>query len=188
MLMILIAAPAWSASQLRIAVAANFRHTLEQINRQYQRETGQVVVLSSAATGTLYNQVINGAPYDIFFAADRATPQRLAANHITNREDVICYARGRLVLIGSPAGLARLADPKLSVAIANPVTAPYGRAALRVLARPEFASGQGRKLVRGSNTVQAYQFWHSGGVDMALVPRALAPDATPVPAQWHDQK
>ena len=96
-----------------------------------------------------------------------------------------CYARGRLVLAGGNGELGQLADPGLDLAIANPATAPYGVAAMAVLARPEFAAGSGRRLVRGANVVQAYQFWHSGAVELALLPRSLAPQATLVPAAWH---
>jgi molybdate transport system substrate-binding protein len=91
---------------------------------------------------------------------------------------------GSLTLTGGK--LAHLADPNQSLAIANPATAPYGRAAMEVLARGEFKAGQERKLVRGNNVVQAYQYWHSGAVDLAMVARSLAPDgATPIPPQWH---
>ena len=80
---------------------------------------------------------------------------------------------------------AREMVPYFSKARANPATVPYGEAALAVLERAEFSAGKGRKLLRGANVVQAYQFWHSGAADLALLPKALALDATPVPAQWH---
>jgi molybdate transport system substrate-binding protein len=181
LLLLLIALPAWADSPLRVAVAANFRQVLEQINAGFTASTGQSVVLSSASTGVLYSQIIHGAPFDVFFAADQATPALLADAPATP----FCYARGSLVLTGGNGNLQDLANGELSLAIANPTTAPYGRAASEILARPEFSAAQGRKLVRGSNVVQAYQFWHSGGTDLALVPRALAPDATRVPIAWH---
>ena len=181
LLLLLLASPGWAGSPLRVAVAANFRHTLEQISTEFSARTGEQVVLSSASTGVLYSQITHGAPFDILFAADRATPARLE----DTPEAPFCYARGRLVLTGSSQGLQLLADASLSLAIANPKTAPYGRAAEEVLARPDFANAGGRKLVRGSNVVQAYQFWHSGGVDLALVPRSLAPDGESIPREWH---
>jgi molybdate transport system substrate-binding protein len=170
------------AEPLRVAVAANFRHTLEQINARFEAGTGQHILLSSASTGVLYSQILHGAPFDLFFAADRATPLRLAAEI---GGSTFCYASGQLVLIGDNGELGLLANPGLSLAIANPVTAPYGAAAMDVLARPEFASGGERKLVRGNNVAQAFQFWRSGGTDLALVARALAPEGTPVPEKWH---
>ncbi len=171
-----------AAEPVRVAVAANFRSTLEQINARFEAETGQPILLSSASTGVLYNQILHGAPFDLFFAADQATPERLATEV---GGSTFCYAIGQLVMVGGGRDLALLADPRLSLAIANPATAPYGAAAMDVLARPEFAAAGERKLVRGNNVLQAYQFWRSGGTDLALVARALAPDGTPVPGDWH---
>lgn len=189
---LLLAIPAWADAPIRIAVAANFRTTLEKINVQFEARTGYQVVLSSASTGVLYSQIINGAPFQLFFAADRASPERLvAARPSAASSDAFCYALGRLVLTGGDGTLDQLADPARSLAIANPVTAPYGKAAMQVLDRPRFRPGRGRKLVRGNNVAQAYQFWHSGAVGLALVPRALIPTAplpraaTPVPGDWH---
>jgi molybdate transport system substrate-binding protein len=186
LLLLALATPGHSADPIRVAVAANFRGTLEQINQQFQRETGHAIVLSSASTGVLYSQITHGAPFDIFFAADKDSVIKLAAtaaNRDTGRP--FCYALGRLVLGGGNGMLDQLKDPANSLAIANPATAPYGAAAMAVLERAEFSPGTGRKLVRGANAVQAYQFWHSGAVDLALLPMVLAPGATPIPASWH---
>ncbi|NND67965.1 MAG: molybdate ABC transporter substrate-binding protein, partial [Halioglobus sp.] len=122
-------------------------------------------------------------PFDLFLAADAAAPQRLF-NERGGPSVPTCYAVGRLALAGGK--LTALAAPHNSLAIANPATAPYGRAAMSVLERAEFESGGQRKLVRGNNVVQALQFFASGAVDLALLPAAIAPgDAASVPAQWH---
>ena len=184
LLMLAITAPAKAGEPLRVAVAANFRSTLQQISEVFEQHSGYRVVLSSGSTGVLYNQIVHGAPFDLFFSADAASTQKLAVTG-ANRGEPFCYARGTLVLAGGDGTLAQLANPQYSLAIANPVTAPYGIAAMEVLARPEFAAGGDRKLLRGSNVVQAYQFWHSGGANLALVPKALAPTATTIPAAWH---
>ena len=185
LLLLLLVSPLWAGEPVRVAVAANFKQTLQQISTQFEAQTGQRVTLSSASTGVLYSQIVHGAPFDLFFAADRETPAKLVALR-SGSSGSFCYARGSLVLAGGDGTLAQLADPQLSLAVANPVTAPYGRAAMQVLAREEFKPGNDRKLVRGNNVVQAYQFWYSGAVDLALVPRALAPDtATPVPQDWY---
>jgi len=186
LLSVLIALPVTATGPLRIAVAANFRGTLQGISELFQQQTGHTVVLSSASTGVLYTQILQGAPFDLFFSADRETALKLASGAPDGTMgEPFCYARGRLVLAGDQGDLASLGNPRLSMAIANPATAPYGRAAMDVLARPEFSDGIGRKLVRGSNVVQAYQFWYSGATDLALVPAALSPGATPIPANWH---
>jgi len=171
-----------ATEQVRVAVAANFRATLEQLNTRFEAETGHHVVLSSASTGTLYNQIIHGAPVDVFFAANVEAPARLA---LEGRGESFCYSLGRLVLVGGNGELSQLGDPTLSLAIANPQTAPYGAAATEILARSEFSSGTDRKLIRGNNVTQAYQFWHSGGTDLALVARSIAPEGTPIATEWH---
>lgn len=179
--------PAWAGQNIRVAVAANFKPTLQRISAQFEAATGHSVVLSSASTGVLYAQIINGAPYQLFFAADTDSPARLAARAKDGPGTTpFCYAMGRLALVGGDSSLTQLADSQLSLAIANPVTAPYGRAAEEVIMRPEFRSGLGRKLVRGNNAAQAYQFWHSRAVDLALVPMALAQGkGATIPVDWH---
>lgn len=184
--LLLVTCPGFAGETLRVAVAANFRGTLQQISNKFEQQTGHRVTLSSGSTGVLYTQILHGAPFDLFFAADAAAAQKLVAEKVRDTlGEPFCYARGSLVLAGGNGDLARLADPALSLAIANPVTAPYGEAAMAVLARPEFAAGSSRKLVRGANVVQALQFWRGRGTDLALLPRALAPDATPIPENWH---
>ena len=94
------------------------------------------------------------------------------------------YAIGQLVLLGG--SLDDLENPNRSLAIANPTTAPYGMAAMEVIARSRFSAGAARKLVRGGNALQAYQFWATGNVDLALVPRSLTlTQGVDIPPDWH---
>jgi molybdate transport system substrate-binding protein len=178
-------APLTLAGQVHIAVAANFKQTAGAINTLFQNETGHRVTLSSASTGTLYSQITHGAPFDIFLAADsQSTAQLEEAGHSPGGAR-FCYARGSLILLGRDS-LAELGNPKLSLAVANPITAPYGRAAMEVLSRPEYLAGSQRKLVRASNVVQAYQYWYSKAVNLAIVARSLAPDSgVAIPRAWH---
>ena len=187
-LLALSPAGVWAGDEtLRIAVAANFRAPLERISARFTTETGISVRISSASTGVLANQIIHGAPFDIFLAADRARPAQLHAQAFAALAPPFCYARGALVLAGAQNGLQDLENPRASLAIGNPDTAPYGAAAMQVLARPEFNRGLKRKLVRGTSILQAFQFWASGNVDLALLPASLAPvDAVAIPAQWHN--
>lgn len=186
LLFLLLALPlaASAVEPLRIAVAANFRGTLEQINEQFSRESGIQVRISSASTGVLATQILHGAPFDLFLAADKEAPAALLRAGLGVGDSSTCYASGQLALVGGE--ITQLADPGQSLAIANPDTAPYGRAAAEVLARAQFASGAQRKLVRGSNILQAFQFWRSGAVDLALVARSLAPGGSSlIPPDWH---
>ncbi len=185
LLLLLLAPGLWGQETLRIAVAANFKPALEHINTEFSAATGITLRLSSASTGVLASQLRHGAPFDLFFAADAARPRQLADLAAPGAGPPACYARGRLVLAGGD--LPDLALPQRSLAIANPLVAPYGRAALQVLERKAFSAGAGRKLVRGQNVAQAFQYWHSGAVDLALLPAAMAPaGAVPVPASWHE--
>ena len=190
LLFLLLTAPSLGAAAapqpLRVAVTASFKATLQSISRQFEQQSGIRVVFSSASTGVLASQINHGAPFDLFFAADRETPFKLKLSGQHSAGKPFCYATGRLALAGASNELTDLAQPDLSLAIANPTTAPYGRAAMEVLSRAEFTTGESRKLVRGSNVIQAYQFWHSGAVDLALIPQAIAPaSATIIPAVWH---
>jgi molybdate transport system substrate-binding protein len=186
LLLMLLAAPLSAGETLRIAVAANFKPTLEKITQQFQHQSGIKITLSSASTGVLATQIQHGAPFDLFFSADRETPQKILALRAGENSDAFCYAMGSLVLAGGDGSLSALAQPGFSLAIANPATAPYGRAAMEVLARPEFKAGEKRKLVRGNSAIQTYQFWHSGAVDLALLPQAVGPaTATHIPLAWH---
>ncbi len=186
LLFMLATNPLWADGSISVAVAANFKPTLEKITEPFLDNTGIFVTFSAASTGALATQILHGAQYDMFFAADEETPQKLVSAKALPSTDAFCYARGSLVLAGAEGGLSALAKPDLSLAIANPVTAPYGRAAMEVLARPEFSAGQDRKLVRGNSVTQALQFWQSGAVDMALLPRAQRPaNATEIPLDWY---
>lgn len=188
LLVLLLSGPGRGAEPVKVAVAANFRATLEQINPLFQQQTGYQVVLSSASTGVLVSQILHGAPFDVFFSADRESAFVVAnSSGATPRGQPFCYAVGTLVLAGGNGQLSQLGDPGLSLAIANPATAPYGAAAMTVLERPEFSAGLDRKLLRGANVLQAYQFWYSGAADLALLPGAMVPDAAPVPPQWHQR-
>ncbi|MEH6589174.1 MAG: molybdate ABC transporter substrate-binding protein [Halioglobus sp.] len=178
--------PVATSDEVHIAVAANFKQTAEVINAYFSHHSGHKVTSSSASTGTLHSQIVYGAPFDILLSADSNSPQSLlASGHgVTGTNN--CYALGQLALVGGNDVSADMNNPGLSLSIANPATAPYGRAAQEVINKPEFAAGAGRKMVRGNSVVQAYQFWHSGSVDLALVARSLAPqDSALIPSNWY---
>lgn len=185
LLMAAAAAPGLAREDtLHLAVAANFRNAAQQIAAPFEKTHGVRVTISSASTGVLAAQLQAGAPFDLLLAADRERPALLHRAGLA-ATDPSCYAVGSLVLLGAAELDDALSDPALSIAIANPATAPYGVAALSVLSRHAFAEASARRVVRGSNVQQALQFFDSGATDLALVARSLRPDALPVPAQWH---
>ncbi|MFT6051687.1 MAG: molybdate transport system substrate-binding protein [Halioglobus sp.] len=185
-LLLLLTPSILTAQVLHIAAASNFQATAKKINTLFERRFGHKTTISSASTGALYSQIVYGAPFAIFFAADVDTPKKLENNPLNGATLRSCYALGSLVLVGSDNIQRDLANPLLSIAIANPNTAPYGKAALTVLSRSAFSAGKKRKLIRASNAIQAYQHWHSGTVNMALVPRAIAgKQGSEIPSNWY---
>ncbi len=172
-MLFLTLAPVAQGGSVHIAVAANFKQTATAINRLFHDSTGHKTTLSSASTGVLHSQITHGAPFDVFLAADKHSPETLDAAGYGVTGQRFCYAMGQLVLVGGSGSLKDLDDTALSLAIANPATAPYGRAAEELLGRPEYSSGRERKIVRAHNVVQAYQYWHSATVDLALVAKSL---------------
>jgi molybdate transport system substrate-binding protein len=189
LIVVLALAPASFANSLHIAVASNFRAPLESLLAHFSK--AESVTISSASSGTLYAQILNGAPYDIFLAANTDFPERLTAAGLALEQSKAHYAVGQLVLVYQPqhtalaeAGIGGFfAHHDLTVAIANPRLAPYGAAAQLVLDRFSTAN---LTIVRGNNINQAYQLWHSGGADAALVARSQAsPPWLDIPSSWY---
>ncbi|WP_188150528.1 molybdate ABC transporter substrate-binding protein [Teredinibacter waterburyi] len=182
-----IAAPltAVYAAELNIAVAANFLPAMQKLQASYQAETGVILNLSAGSTGKLYTQIIHGAPFALFFAADEQTPARLVEQGFAERTST--YARGQLVLwVAEPqkfglnsemsfaAVIAKLAqDPQAKIALANPKIAPYGAAAISSLERESFPASARSRLVMGESVAQAYGFVASGNIAAGFVSASL---------------
>lgn len=164
------------ATDIRVAVASNFLLPLKSIADVYQQETGDRIIISAGSTGKLYAQIVNGAPYDVFLAANSREPVRLEKNDYAVNGSRFTYAEGRLVLWDAAGHhqQALLADVLKAndysrVAIANPSTAPYGAAALSVLKRHNLENRSGLKILRGENVSQAYQYVASGAAELGFV-------------------
>ncbi len=167
------AAPAM-AGETRIAVAANFTGAAREIGAAFARETGHAAVFSFGATGALYAQIANGAPYDVFLAADQARPVRAEQEGLAVSGTRMTYAVGRLMLYSRDpsrvAGAATLRDPAVSrLAIANPATAPYGAAAVEVLRALGVHEALAGKVVTGNTIAQTYQFVATGNAEVGFV-------------------
>lgn len=169
---------------VRVAVAANFAGAHERLTARFRQTSGIAVRTSIGSTGQLYAQIRNGAPFDVFLAADTARPARLAVDGHAVADSRFTYARGQLVfyLHGTegargpdrPASAERLAeaitrDPEAPVAIANPETAPYGAAAVETLARLGLTDRVQDRLVRAENVAQAFSFVASGAASSGFV-------------------
>ncbi|MEH6567612.1 MAG: molybdate ABC transporter substrate-binding protein [Halioglobus sp.] len=183
---LLFLAPPTLAGEVTVAVAANFKQTATSISEVFEVQTGHRVNLSSASTGVLHSQITHGAPFDIFLSADSHSPSLLQTQGYGVAGQRFCYARGQLILTGGTGSLKDLGDSKLSLAMANPRTAPYGKAAQQVIHRKEFASGKDRTLVQANNVVHAYQYLVTGSVDMSLVAQSLTPgQGIVIPQDWY---
>jgi len=168
----------------RVAAAANLNLVLPEIAKEFAREKGMNVELVFGASGTLTRQIQDGAPFEMFLAADEEFPNKLTATGLTRDAGVI-YAVGRLALFaptGSPLavdanldGLAKLlkSGGVTRFAIANPDVAPYGRAAEQVLEKHGLLAAMRPKLVLGDTIAQAAQFATTGNAVGGLIAYSL---------------
>ncbi|MFD2364963.1 molybdate ABC transporter substrate-binding protein [Pseudoduganella sp. GCM10020061] len=165
------------AGQLTVAAASDLAYGMDDLAKGFRRlEPKAMVKISTGASGSLFAQVKNGAPFDVFMSADMEYPARLAREGAADGKSLMQYASGQLVYWTSapgvlPArGLATLLDPRVRrIAIANPDVAPYGKAAREVLIAAGLWEELQPRLVLGENVAQAAQFAHSGNAQAALL-------------------
>lgn len=169
--LLLVVAPL-RAEEVRVAVAANFLATLQALAPDYEAHSGDRLIISAGSSGKLYAQIVNGAPFDVFLAADQSYPARLEqGGHVVPGSRFV-YARGRLVLWSADARPIEQADlqrRKGRIAIANPRTAPYGLAAQQTLEALGLWDSVQPRLVQGESVGQAFQFAASGNAALAFV-------------------
>jgi len=167
---------------VRIAAASDLRFALQDLTAQVTKAHPDLrLQVTYGSSGTFRTQLENGAPFDLFLSADIAYPEELAAKGLAARDDVFSYAVGRLVVWtgrGSPvdpkAGLSALTDPRVrKVSIADPATAPYGRAAVAALETEHLYDTLRPKLVTAESVAQAAEFVTSGNADAGLVAESL---------------
>jgi molybdate transport system substrate-binding protein len=175
-----------SAQEITVAAAADLSTALPEIAAAYTKRTGQPVKLTFGSSGNLTNQIENGAPFDVFFSADESYPVQLIEKGLAPKDSLYRYAVGRLVLWVpnelpldvQKLGVQALLDPSVKkIAIANPLHAPYGRAAEAALKHFGVYDQIAPKLVLGENISQAAQFVESGNAQAGLIAlsHALSP-------------
>ncbi|MBI3755071.1 MAG: molybdate ABC transporter substrate-binding protein [Deltaproteobacteria bacterium] len=176
--------------QLTIAAAADLSFALKEISQQFEKDTGAKIVLSFGSTGMLARQIENGAPFDIFFAANERYIDELKDKGLIIPDTKKLYAQGRLVLAANkklvPAGskqgsgvhvkkLEDLFDPSIKkIAIANPVHAPYGIAAKEAMTKLGLWDKLKPKMVYAENIRQAVQFVQTGDASAGIVALSVA--------------
>lgn len=175
-----------------VAMASNFAAAGQALARAFEAQTGHRLTLSFGATGKHYAQIVNGAPFDLFFAADAERPRRLEAEGHGVPGTRRTYAVGRLALWSPDPGRVDAQGRVLAagrfrhLAVANPRLAPYGRAARQVLEAAGLWERLQGRLVRGENIGQAYQFVASGNAELGFVAYAqiLGPDGRVRGSVW----
>ena len=187
-----------------VAAAASLRYALDEIAKRFEKETGKSVKITYGPTGSLVHQIEAGAPFQALFAADDESVKKLAKAGKTEGDPIV-FARGELSVAapkGSPVAIdadlkglkAALAAGKVKhVAIANPETAPYGRAAQETLTKAGLWEQVQPLLVIGENIGQTATFVSTGAAEVGFIAKSLAIskeiapkiDAAVVPDAWH---
>jgi molybdate transport system substrate-binding protein len=175
----LAAFPACAQRALHIAAAADLEPVLPAVLQRFEQTTGVHAVASYQSSATLAQQILSGAPFDLFFAANMSYPQRIADAGAAAEPHPTAYARGALVLWarrdarvvqGKALSLGVLRDDSLqSVAIANPAHAPYGRAAQAAIQHMHLSDLLQSKLRVAANIAQAAQYADSGNAEVGFL-------------------
>ena len=171
------------AEQLTAAIAANFAGTIKQLKPLFEHESGHRLITSFASSGTLFAQIKNGAPFDVFLSADEQRPRQLIHDGLAVADSLFIYASGQLVLWSSQAEFIDLQGNILRnghwpekgirhIALANPKTAPYGRAALQTLETMQLVDAIKPYRVSGQNIAQTFQFVASGNAQLGFIAQA----------------
>ncbi|MCI5043123.1 MAG: molybdate ABC transporter substrate-binding protein [Aquisalinus sp.] len=168
------------AGEARLAVASSFAQPARALGEVFEAQTGHTVRFSFGSTGLLYTQIVHGAPFDLFLAADQARPIRAIEEGHAVAGSRFTYAQGSLVLFSAEPDRRLGAETLRSqtydrLAIANARTAPYGAAAVEVLQALGIYDDVVGKIVQGANIAQAYQFVQTGNAELGFVARAQLP-------------
>jgi len=163
------------AGDVSVAVAANFAAPMQAIAAILERTTGHRVTMVSGATGRFYAQINNGAPFDVFLAADDETPAKLEKEGLAVVGSRFTYARGKLVLWSANPALVDSRGQVLAsgdfrkIAIAQPKVAPYGAAAVQVITRLNLNDWLAPRLVLGESLGQTFSFVATGNAELGFV-------------------
>jgi len=165
--------------KITVAVAANMQYTIEAIKTRYHLTDPTEISVVVGSSGQLAQQILHGAPFDIFISADTSFPQRIAQASLAVAPPRV-YAQGVLVLwsvrkdILPKPDMALLMAPGIThIAIANPVTAPYGSAAQYILKKYNIYDAVAAKLVTGESITQTSQFIATGAADIGFTAKSI---------------
>src|SRR6476646_8943018 len=163
-----------SAQDVTVAAAADLQSAMQEIGARFQKETGKTVKVIYGSSGNFLQQIQNGAPFDMFFSANLDYPRKLEAGGLTEAGTFYQYATGKIVVwvpndskLDISSGLPSLVSPAVKkVAIANPLHAPYGQAAVAAMKSENVYEKLSGKFVMGENISQTATFVISGSADV----------------------
>ena len=187
--------------EIAVAAAADLKFAMGELAANFEKQTGTKVNVTYGSSGNFFSQMQNGAPFDLFFSADVEYAKKLEAGGQAEPGTLYHYAVGRIVIWMPPSvtvdvnarGMHALLDSAIQkIAIANPVHAPYGRAAVAALKKAGIYETVEPKLVYGENISQAAQFVQSGNAQVGIIALSLAISppmkdgkSWPVPSEMH---
>ena len=185
------------AIPIHVAAASDLSEAFPELGKVFEKETGRKVTFSFGATGLLAKQVEQGAPFDVFAAANLSFVDDVIKAGACEGNTKAIYAQGRIVMWTKdgaavvPSSLADLTRAEIvHLAIANPDHAPYGKAAKQALVKAGVWGAVEKKIVYGENVQQTLQFAQSGNADAAIVALSLATvsggRATPIDPSLHE--
>lgn len=181
-LAITFAAHLCTAQEIRVAAAADLQFAMQDIAARFQKQTGTSVKITYGSSGNFFQQLLNGAPFDVFFSANLDYAKKLEAAGLTVRGSYYEYAKGRIVIwvpndskLDLSSGMQALLNPSITkIAIANPEHAPYGQAAVAAMQKENVYQKVKNKLVLGENISETASFVVSGAADVGILALSLA--------------
>lgn len=171
-----------AAQSITVAAAADLQFAMQEVAAQFQKSTGKEVKLIYGSSGNFFQQLQNGAPFDMFFSANLDYPKKLESAGLTQPGSYYEYAKGKIVVwtlkdsgVDVSSGLQALLNPSIKkIAVANPQHAPYGQAAVAAMQKESIYDKVKDKFVLGENISQTASFVMSGSADVGIVALSLA--------------
>jgi molybdate transport system substrate-binding protein len=170
------------AQEITVAAAADLQFAMQDVAARFQKETGKTVNVTYGSSGNFFQQIQNGAPFDMFFSANLDYPKKLEAAGLIEPGSFYPYANGKIVIwvkdesrLDLKSGMQVLLDPSVKkIAVANPQHAPYGQAAVAAMQKANIYEKVKDRFVLGENISQTASLVVSGAADVGIVALSLA--------------
>lgn len=171
-----------AAQSITVAAAADLQFAMQEIAAGFQKQTGKEVKVIYGSSGNFFQQIQNGAPFDMFFSANLDYPKQLETSGFIAPGSYYQYAKGKIVVwvpndskINISSGLRSFLDPAVKkIAVANPQHAPYGQAAVAAMQSEGIYDKIKDKIVTGENISQTASYVVSGAADVGVIALSLA--------------